>query len=365
MRRIRINQGKVGVVTHKGDYKKVLTAGKHWIGLSDKVALYDMSKLYTSTADLNTMLQDENFKLLVEVVSVNNNEIAIKYVENLIDSVLESGRYFYFKGFSNFEFVKIDLSKVEITEAIDRSLFQKYEIGKYIRVFNVAAYEEGLLFVNGKFVRKLEKGIHHFWKNEISIEVLKADLRQQQQEISGQEILTKDKATLRINFYNQYKVSDSIKALTQNKDFEKQLYILSQLALREFVGTLTLDELLENKNAVSNYVKEYLKNRTEILGIELIDSGIRDVILPGDVKEIMNQVLIAQKKAQANIITRREETASTRSLLNTAKLMEDNAMLFKLKEMEYVERIADKVGEITVSGSGKVLDQLTEIFSKS
>ena len=365
MRRIRINQGKAGVVTQKGDYKKVLTAGKHWIGLSDKVAVYDMSKLYTSTADLNTMLQDDNFSKLVEVIHVNDNEIALKYIEGLLDSVLESGRYFYWKGFTNFKFIKIDLSKVEITEDIDQSLLQKYEINKFLRVFNVEAHEEGLLFVNGKFMKKLEKGIHHFWKNEISVEVLKADLRRQQQEISGQEILTKDKATLRINFFNQYKINDSIKALTENKDFEKQLYILSQLALREFVGTLTLDELLENKNAVSNYVKEYLESKTDNLGIELIDSGIRDIILPGDVKAIMNQVLIAQKQAQANIITRREETASTRSLLNTAKLMEDNAMLFKLKEMEYVERIADKVGEITVSGNGKVLDQLTEIFSKS
>ena len=93
-------------------------------------------------------------------------------------------------------------------------------------------------------------------------------------------------------------------------------------------------------------------------------TGIRDIILPGEIKDIMNQVLIAQKKAQANVITRREETASTRSLLNTAKLMEDNAMLFKLKEMEYVEKIADKIGEISVSGSGNVVEQLKTIFTK-
>jgi len=74
--------------------------------------------------------------------------------------------------------------------------------------------------------------------------------------------------------------------------------------------------------------------------------------------------LIAQKKAQANVITRREETASTRSLLNTAKLMEDNTMLFKLKEMEYVEKIADKIGEISVSGSGNIVEQLKTIFTK-
>ena len=76
----------------------------------------------------------------------------------------------------------------------------------------------------------------------------------------------------------------------------------------------------------------------------------------------MNQVLIAEKKAQANIIMRREETASTRSLLNTAKLMEENEMLFRLKEMEYVEKIADKINTLSVSGNGDLASQLKQLF---
>jgi len=76
----------------------------------------------------------------------------------------------------------------------------------------------------------------------------------------------------------------------------------------------------------------------------------------------MNQVLVAEKKAQANVIMRREETASTRSLLNTAKLMEDNAMLWKLKEMEYVEKIAEKISTISVNGNGALMEQLKQIF---
>lgn len=96
--------------------------------------------------------------------------------------------------------------------------------------------------------------------------------------------------------------------------------------------------------------------------MEVIGLGIRDIILPGEVKDIMNQVLIAEKKAQANTIMRREETASTRSLLNTAKLMEENAMLWKLKEMEYVEKIADKINHITVNNNGVLTDQMKQIF---
>ena len=91
---------------------------------------------------------------------------------------------------------------------------------------------------------------------------------------------------------------------------------------------------------------------------------MKDIILPGDVKEILNKVLVAEKQAQANMIMRREETATTRNLLNTARLMEENEMLYKLKEMEFVERIADKIDGIQVQSGANVSDQLKTLFSK-
>ena len=81
-----------------------------------------------------------------------------------------------------------------------------------------------------------------------------------------------------------------------------------------------------------------------------------------EIREIMNTVLIAEKKAQANVIARREEVASTRSLLNTAKLMEENAILYKLKELEYLEKICDKVGSISVGG-GNLLAEIVKMVA--
>ena len=80
--------------------------------------------------------------------------------------------------------------------------------------------------------------------------------------------------------------------------------------------------------------------------------------LEGEIRDIMNTVLIAEKRAQANVITRREEVASTRSLLNTAKLMEENPTLYRLKELEHIERICENVGNINLNGNGDVLSQL-------
>lgn len=364
MKRVRINTGKIGLVFKNGNYKQVVTEGAYWF-LNEEVKEYDMARQFSAPIELNILLKDADLASLLTVVEVKDNEIVLQYENGIFKQVLTAGRYAFWKGIVEYNFVKADLNKIEITENISTDTLMRKEVFPYVRVFVVESFEKGILLVDGKFSRILETGVYTFWKNATVIAVQKADLRQLQLEISGQEILTKDKAALRVNFFTQYKVIDIAKALIDNKDYEKQLYILMQLVLREFVGTLSLDELLEKKESVSTYVLNNLQDKAGALGVEIKDCGVRDIILPGEMKDIMNQVLVAQKKAEANVIMRREETASTRSLLNTAKLMEDNAMLFKLKEMEYVEKIADKINSISLSGGNQIIDQLKDIFVPS
>jgi regulator of protease activity HflC (stomatin/prohibitin superfamily) len=363
MKKVRINAGFAGLVFRFSNFRKAIPEGTYWLPPASKVMTYDMSKPFFPPVALDVLLRDEKLKEMLILVEVKDNEIVLQFENGIFKNVLSPGRYTFWKGLTDYGFVKADLSKFEITEDIPLGVLQQGDVLNYIRVFVVESFERGLLFVNAKFEKILETGVFYFWKNAVPISVMKADLRQMQMEVTGQEILTRDKAALRINFNTSYKVVDIEKALIENKDFEKQLYILMQLALREFVGTLSLDELLENKQAVAEYVFDAISEKAGALGVQVIGCGLKDIILPGEVKDIMNQVLVAQKQAQANTITRREETASTRSLLNTAKLMEENEMLFKLKEMEYVEKIADKINTISLSGGNQVVDQLKAIFS--
>jgi regulator of protease activity HflC (stomatin/prohibitin superfamily) len=363
MKKIRIRKGTVGLVYRKKEYKKVLTEGTYWISPFDKLYLLERNGAFNPKDELAIYLQDEKLKDLLTIVEVKDGELSFMYENGIFKTVLPSGIYAWWKGYTPLSFQTINTKEIEVSNQIDRSILSRTNVMPYLRVSQVESYEKGLLFVDGKFERKLESGTYYFWKNSNALLVQKVDTRQQKFEVSGQEILSKDKAAVRVNFFALYQVTDIEKAIVENKDFEKQLYILLQLALREYLGAFTLDEILEKKESISQFIQENLEEKVAALGIKILDSGIRDIILPGEVKEIMNQVLIAQKQAQANIITRREETASTRSLLNTAKLMEENEMLFKLKEMEYVEKISEKINSISLSGGSQVVNQLKEIFS--
>lgn len=362
MKQVKVNAYQIALVFKDGVYKKMLKEGKYWLWFNETAVLYELNKPFTPFVELNILLQDAALAEALHVVDVMDNEIALQYENGLLKNVLAAGRYAFWKGIINYEFVKADISKIEITENISRAVLQNRLVAPYVRSYTVDSYEKALLFVDGKYAMPLSSGVYYWWKNNIVVLVAKVDTRMQQLEVNGQEILTKDKAALRINAQAQYRVSDIEKAILQNKEYDKQLYVALQLALREYIAGYSFDEVLEKKDAMAPFVLEQVKAKAEALGIEVIGFGIRDIILPGDVKDIMNKVLIAEKNAQANTIMRREETASTRSLLNTAKLMEENAMLWKLKEMEYVEKIAEKISNISVSGNGVLIEQLKQIF---
>ena len=362
MKKVMINAYQVGLVFKKNAYRRMLKEGAYWLWGAETAYVYDLTKQFFPSIDLNILLRDAELADALQVVEVKETEIVLQFENGLLQQVLTPGRYAFWKGIMNYEFVYADISKIAITENIERAVLMNRLVVPYVRTYSIEQYEKALMYVDGKYAELLQPGVYYWWKNNISINVAKVDIRQQQLEINGQEILTKDKAALRINGYAQYKVADIEKALLENKDYERQLYVAFQLVLREFIGVLMFDELLEKKEALLPYILEAVKSNAMGLGVEVTGFGIRDIILPGDVKDIMNKVLVAEKNAQANSIMRREETASTRSLLNTAKLMEDNVMLWKLKEMEYVEKIADKISNISVSGNGALIEQLKQIF---
>ncbi|HAD12332.1 MAG TPA: peptidase [Saprospirales bacterium] len=351
----------IALVFKREKLTRILHDGFQWVWPGEKAELYNMSEAFLPPQELNVLLQNVELASLLQVFEVADHEIALLYRDGLFHQVLTAGKFAFWKGVTAYHVVKADITRTEEVN-IDLNLISKNNLANYLRVVQIAAFEKGILLINGAVVRALEPGSYFFWKNQDSVSSVKTDMRQMTVDILGQEVLTRDKAQLRINATAQYRVTDIMKALVENKDFDKQLYTQMQMALREIVGKLSFDELMESKDQIAQQVLANAAEKARELGVELVDFGVKDIVLPGDVKEIMNQVLIAEKRAQANVIMRREETASTRSLMNTAKLMEENAMLLKLKEMEYVEKIAEKIQTIQLSGGGQLVDQLKQLF---
>jgi len=323
MKRIKVRAYEKALIFKNGKLEKVLSEGKHWIGFGRRVQRCDVTELFYHENELDQLLQNEDFAGMINTTIVKDSEIMIQYKNGLFHDVLRPGVYSYWNEGISYKYDRVNLNDIEVSETIDRKVLQHPLVFAYLTMHYVDSYEQGLLYIDGNLVKTMSPGIYFYWKGEKNAIIKNVDLRKQQLEISGQELLTKDKAAVRLNFYAGYAVNDVRKAIDETKDYVKQLYILIQLGIREYVGQYTLDELLANKKSAGPYIMDYAKSKAMKMGVELIDCGIRDIILPGDVKEIMNQVLIAEKKAQANVIMRREETASTRSLLNTAKLMED------------------------------------------
>lgn len=183
--------------------------------------------------------------------------------------------------------------------------------------------------------------------------------------MAGQEIMTKDKVTLRVNLVVAYLVIDSIKAVTVVSDHSQALYREAQLVLRAAVGTRMLDALLADKESVSGEVRNALTARATDFGVVIKSVGLKDIILPGEMKTILNQVIEAEKSAQANLIRRREETAAARSQANTAKLLAENPTLARMKELEQLGEFLSGTRSTFVFGGGDMSDQLRALVGST
>ncbi len=220
----------------------------------------------------------------------------------------------------------------------------------------------GLLFTDGVQTRLLTSGTHWFWTLGRKHLVKLVDTRWQTKEVTGQEILTKDRVTLRVNISADFRVIDPVLAVTAVRDHEEALHRALQLAFRKTLGALTLDRLLAEKVTVDAEAADVVRRDMAKIGLELGDIALKDVILPGEMREILNQVVAVQKEAEANVIRRREETNATRSLLNTAKVMSENPVMLRLKELEALETIAGKVDQLTVhNGTEGLMSDLVRL----
>jgi len=378
MKRVVIAQHERGLYLKNRSIKRVLEPGIYWMFdllARKQVEVYDISKPEFNHAYEGIIVKDNKplCEKYFQVIELGDHEVGYVYKDGKLVSVLAPAtRQLYWKGPVE---VKVEVQNIEKDYEVAQdkvSLIAYSRLGivgskilEAVLPVQVADQHVALLFVDGELVKTLKAGLYVFWKYNRKVTVESVDTRLQSMEVSGQEILTKDKVSLRVNLSATYKITDPVKSRSELVSVVDFLYRELQFAIREAIGTRQLDVLLANKGELDQVISETVKDKVSEYGVFVQGVGVKDIILPGDMKDILNRVVETEKAAQANVIKRREETAATRSLLNTARLMEDNPVLLRLKELESLEKVTEKIDRLTVFGGlDGVLQEVIKIGVK-
>lgn len=365
IKKISVRKDQLALLSRNGDYYKVLHAGEHllpWLNTPEVLLItLDGSEVPDVLADYLRRFQPDWVEKYCLVADLSEIEAGALYMDGILLEILPpSTRRLYWRVEDDLTLVRMNTQQVPVQTEVMNAVLQPRRKGAVkgrdaILTVQVPAWHVGVLKIDGETQALLPPGLTAYWKINHLVEAEVVDTRLQVLEVSGQEILTKDKVNLRINLAANWRYSDVLLAFSQLTKPIDHLYQELQFALREAVGTRTLDELLEDKQVIDDVVSEQVKSRMLPFGMEIASLGVKDIVLPGDMKNILAQLVEAEKSAQANVIRRREETAATRSLLNTAKVMENNPVALRLKELETLERVAERIDNISVFGG---LDQV-------
>ncbi|WP_175840227.1 slipin family protein [Burkholderia contaminans] len=370
-----VKKNERALLMNEGDFVKVLEPGVFkafdpFKRLSVQTARLDAPLADAALADY--LRHDAPDVLAQHFVAMDlaDDEAGLRYEDDVLVEILAPGtRRLYWRGLTAHRLERVDLMQdsmlpAALVKRIAQPALRTRGVAGLTGVLlaQVPAYHVGVLKIDGKIERLLDAGVAAFWRFNRDVAVELVDLRLQAIEVGGQEILTRDKVALRLNLSATWCYADVLHAFGQLQKPVEHLYRELQFALRSAVGTRSLDELLEDKQSIDDVVIAQVRARLGHSGVDVRSVGVKDIVLPGDMKTILAQVVEAEKSAQANVIRRREETAATRSLLNTAKVMEENPTALRLKELETLERVAERIDRISVFGGlDQVLNGLVSI----
>lgn len=170
----------------------------------------------------------------------------------------------------------------------------------------------GLWYEDGVFQRVLEPGryvrpryIHlGFWRRK-KVGIIVVDVRERELTIKGQEILTGDKVAIRVSIVVQFRVADPVAALHAVESFEERLYSDVQLAARRSLASMTLEDILTNRGRLSDDILKEVKEAASGYGVKILRADVKDLVFPGNLQEIMNRVLAAERMSQAQLVEAR------------------------------------------------------------
>jgi regulator of protease activity HflC (stomatin/prohibitin superfamily) len=363
--RVEVRSFEVGLHFRNGEFRGLLGAGTHWLFDPlgrDAVEVVSQRTPFLAHEKLDLIAKSGELKGLAQVLDLDDGQRALVWVDRRFARILGPGQYAYWTNHRDVRVEVVDSRRPRFEHEELKVIARNPWSREQLETGAVGRGNVGVLFLDGRYAGTLEPGPWAFWKGSADVRVVEVDLREATLDVPGQEIMSADKVSLRLNAVATYRVADARRAVCTADDYKQALYREAQLALRAVLGARDLDALLAAKDAVAAEATALLAPRAEALGLEVLALAVRDLILPGDMKELMNKVTEAKKAAEANLITRREETAALRSQSNTAKLLAENPTLMRLRELEVLEKVVASGKLSVVLGDKGLADRVVNLI---
>jgi regulator of protease activity HflC (stomatin/prohibitin superfamily) len=364
-RSIKIREYERGLLFRDREFRQVLGPGRHWIFdpfFGVRIQLASVRDVWLVSPDLDVIVRSGALADEVRVLDLKDYERALVWVDGRFEGVYGAGLRALWTVFHDVRVETVDARNGRFDHPDLAVILTSGKGARLLDAVQVEQEQVALLMVNGRQEEILRPGRHAFWRGVARIETRPVDMREQVLDVSGQELMSADKVTLRLNALVAFRVVDPVRALTTVECYSQALYRESQLALRSVIGARQLDAFLSDKERIAEELTRLIVDRAKVFGLAVVAFGIRDVILPGEMKVILNRVTEARKAAEADLITRREETAAIRSQANTARIFESNPALMRLRELEVLEKVADKAKLSVVLGEKGLADRIVKLL---
>ena len=361
----KIRSYEKGLYFRDREFKGLLDEGRYWFIdplCKIKVEVVSQRDVWFVHKDLDMIVKSGVLEGHAHVLDLKDYQRALVWIDGRFEQVLGPGLYALWTSIRDVKVEVIDVSDVRFNHKDLKIIAKSDGVGNELNICNVEQGFAGVFFKDGVYADTIGPGQYMFWKNMGKVKVCHVDMRETVLDVSGQEIMTSDKVTLRLNAVITYRVTDAFKSVSVVDDSRQAVYREAQLALRAVIGTFDLDMLLSDKEKVAKDLEDTIKGRAAEFGIEVLALGIRDVILPGDMKGLMNKVIEARKAADANLIMRREETAAMRSQANTARLLDNNPTLMRLRELDVLEKVAGNSKLNVILGEKGLADRVVNLL---
>jgi regulator of protease activity HflC (stomatin/prohibitin superfamily) len=328
-----------------------------------KVAVVSVRDVRFESRDLDLMIDRGLLAGEATLLDLQDHERALLWIDGRFARVLGPGRHVYWNLLQKVRVEVLDARRLRLEHPELALALASPGSAIFLDQVDVDAGWVALVFADGRLIEMLPPGTHALWRGRSRLRVVKVDQRVQVLDLTGQEVLTSDLVTVRVNLVASFRVTDPLAALTSIEDYKQALYREVQLALRLAISARSLDGLLAERQGeiLVQEIEAAARVAVASFGLEVSAVGLRDLILPGEVRALIHRVTEARKEAEASLVVRREETAAMRSQANTARIFETNPMLLRLRELEVLERVADKANLQVVLGDPGLRERIVKM----